>query len=68
MKKEYRLGEDIFLIFATLLIGMAIIMKLFGVSWDLGLTTVYPRHALTLGVICLLFNIALNIQEMTHKK
>jgi hypothetical protein len=67
MKKEYRLGEDIFLIAATFLIGAAIIMKFFDVSWNLGLSVIYPMTLVKLGVISLLFNIALNIQELTHK-
>ena len=67
MRKEYKLGEDLFLAIAVLLIAGAIITKLFDASFGLGLTVITAAGLFKLGVVSLLFNIALNIQELTRK-
>jgi hypothetical protein len=67
MRKEYKVGEDIFLATGVFLVAASLILKVFNVSLDLGITTAYPKHILTLGVVSLLLNIAFNIQELVRK-
>ncbi|MCF7873443.1 MAG: hypothetical protein K9L84_01145 [Candidatus Omnitrophica bacterium] len=67
MKKEYKLGEDLFLIAAVILIGFSCIIKLLDFNFLLGPTVVTASSLLKLGVVALLFNIALNIQDIARK-
>ncbi len=68
MKKEYKLGEDLFLGVGVLFIGVAIILKLFHFSFNLGFTSVGARNLFELGISSLLLSIAINVQDLSHKK
>jgi len=59
----YPLEEDIFVALSVLLVGRAIIMKIFGLSFNFAFITVTPRSVFTLGITSLLYNIALNLLE-----
>ncbi len=67
MKKEYKLSEDLLLAIATVSIAAAGIIKVFGVLPQIGFMTVNPRTLAGLSIVCLLFNIALNIQDIGRK-
>ncbi len=68
MRTEYSLGEDVFLALATFFVAGAVILKVFNASFMLGLAEVKSLHFLKLGVIALLFNMALNLQDIARKK
>jgi hypothetical protein len=65
--KNYRIFEDFFLGAAFVIIIVAGAMKLLGVSFDIGTTVVSPKAVFALGITTLLFNIALNLQDLVRK-
>lgn len=67
MKKEYKLGEDLFLLLGFICIVLSVIVKFFGVSFDVGLTSISAIHFFSAGWVSLLINIALNVQEIAKK-
>ncbi|MBN3040527.1 MAG: hypothetical protein JW867_05325 [Candidatus Omnitrophica bacterium] len=67
MKTRYEFGEDIFLAMAIFLTSGSVIMKIFEASFNLGFAEVTSVHFARLGVISLLFNIALNLQDLARK-
>lgn len=67
MKRVYDM-DDVFLAVAVIFISTAIAMKLFDVSWKFIFTTISPRHMFELGIVSLLFNMAVNIHESCREK
>lgn len=67
MKKEYKLAEDLFMAVALLLLVASGILKLFDFSFNFGLSTISALQLFKLAGMCLLINIALNVQELTRK-
>jgi len=66
-KNYYRVFEDFFLSVGFILIVTSIILKLWSISYNLGLTSVTPKSVFILGVTSILINIALNIQDIARK-
>jgi len=67
MKTDYQLGEDIFLACGTFFVLAAAIMKLFDFKINLGLSIADAKTVAITGAMCILLNIALNVQELTRK-
>lgn len=67
MKTVYDM-DDIFLALAVILIAIGMSFRIFNVSWDFIFTTVTARNFFDLGVVSLLFNIALNIHELVRNR
>lgn len=67
MKTVYDM-DDIFLAAAVVLIGVGIALRIFNTSWDIVLITVTARNFFDLGIVSLLFNIALNIHELARNR
>ena len=66
-KNYYRVFEDFFLSAGLILIVTGIILRLWGISYNLGLTKVTARSIFSLGIVAILINIALNIQDIARK-
>ena len=62
--KEYKLFEDFFLGAGFILIVASAAMRLLGVQYDLGFTSVTAKDVFNTAVVCLLFNISLNLQNL----
>ncbi len=67
MKYKYRVTEDLFLSIAVFLTASAIILKLFATTIPFGFSIITPTAILKFVVVCLLFNIALNLQDLIRK-
>jgi hypothetical protein len=65
MKYTYRVTEDLFLSAAAFLTASAVILKIFAVTLPLGFSTLNATALLKFAAICLLFNIALNLQDVS---
>ena len=63
----YRLFEDFFLSTGFILIVAGIVLKLWGISYNVGLTKVTAKSVFVLGITSVLINIALNIQDIARK-
>jgi len=62
--KEYKLFEDFFLGAGFILVIASVAMRLLGVEYDLGFTTVTAKDIFAAAITCLLFNLSLNIQNL----
>jgi hypothetical protein len=67
VKYRYRLTEDLFLSVAVFFTASAVILKLFAATIPFGFSIITPTAVLKFTVICLLFNIALNLQDLVRK-
>lgn len=67
MKTVYDM-DDIFLAAAVVLIAIGISFRIFNVSWEFVFATVTARNFFDLGIVSLLFNVALNIHELARNR
>ena len=67
MKKDYKIGEDIFVCGGIFFLAVSIIIKMTSGPLMIGTALIMPRSLFNLSVGCLLISIALNLQDMASK-
>ena len=65
-KNYYRVFEDFFLSTGFVLIVTSLIMKVWGINYDIGLATIYPKSVFAIGFTSIIINIALNVQDIAR--